>query len=84
MTKKYLLIVFDSTHMAIKTEKKLANLDVDIIPTPRDLTAACGISIKASIELLEEIKELMGDDYGHLNKFYEVTKIEKTLTFNMI
>lgn len=84
MIEKFILIAFDSTHMAIKVEKLLSGLDVDIIPTPRELTAACGISIKASIVELDAITERIGDDYGNLNTFYEVIKEGKKLTFNKL
>lgn len=84
MIEKFILIAFDSTHMAIKVEKLLLGLDVDIIPTPRELTAACGISIKASISELDTIIEKIGDDYGNLNTFYEVIKEGKILTFNKL
>lgn len=81
---KYLLITFESTQFAIKTEKKLKNLSVDTIPTPRQLTASCGISIKASLDDIDDIELLMGDDYKKLNKFYEVTKIGREVTFKVI
>lgn len=84
MIEKFLLIAFDSTHMAIKIEKILLDLDIDIIPTPRELTAACGISIKAPLNELDTIKVRLGEDYGNLNTFYEVLKENKKLIFKRL
>ncbi len=84
MGKEYLIITFESTHMAMKIEKILVDLEIEMIPTPRHLSAACGISIKADVKLLERIKSKMGDHYGHLNQFYSVTVRDKEKTFKAI
>lgn len=41
------LIVFDSVHHAIRTEHLLqqAGITVEMIPTPREITASCGQSV---------------------------------------
>ena len=50
---KYLL-AFESTHAAISTEKILkAHMPVSVIPTPRSITASCGISLLVEAELSE-------------------------------
>lgn len=67
------MITFESTHHAIKAEKLLGELEVEIIPTPRQLSANCGISIKAEVKDLEAIKEKMGESFGQMNTCYEVT-----------
>jgi len=71
---KYLVITFESTHKAIQAEKTLEAYDIEVIPTPRQLTANCGISLKASVEDFDSIKETMGDTYGDMNQCYEVTQ----------
>ncbi len=81
---RYLVITFESTHKAIKAEKQLAAFDVEVIPTPRQLSANCGISLKCSIEEFEEIKESMGDSYGDMNQCYEVTNNDGELYFKKI
>ncbi|MCH4887351.1 DUF3343 domain-containing protein [Acidaminobacter sp. JC074] len=80
----YLVITFESTHKAIKAEKQLASLDVEIIPTPRQLSANCGISIKARVEDLEQIKEKMEGSYGDMNQAYEVHQEDGALTFKKL
>lgn len=41
------VILFQSTHHALKSEKALksAGLDIDVIPVPREFSANCGIAI---------------------------------------
>jgi hypothetical protein len=41
------LIVFESTNMALKAERSLkgAGIPCSVIPTPREITAECGIAL---------------------------------------
>lgn len=80
----YLVITFESTHKAIKAEKDLASFEIEIIPTPRQLSANCGISIKGRIEDLEGIKLAMSDSYGDMNQAYEVLNDDGELTFKKL
>lgn len=42
----YFLITFESTHLAMQTERFLKQKHkTTVIPTPRDLTASCGLSL---------------------------------------
>jgi hypothetical protein len=43
-----ILITFASTHHALKAEKLVSGrgCDFDIIPTPRAITASCGLSLE--------------------------------------
>jgi len=63
MTKDgFILIAFDSTHLAIKVERILKGaIDVEMIPTPRSITASCGLSIKAAQEEFDYVKETLKD-----------------------
>lgn len=56
----FIAIVFDSTHLAIKVERRIKGIvDFEMIPTPRSITTSCGLSIKTSGERLSLIiKEL--------------------------
>ncbi|MBN2897327.1 MAG: DUF3343 domain-containing protein [Clostridia bacterium] len=47
-------MTFDSTHYAIKIEKRMKDAELKgvIIPTPREVSASCGLSLK----FLEEDK----------------------------
>ena len=80
----YILITFESTHLAIKTEKQLEHLDIDVIPTPRQLSTSCGISIRASIETHKQIKDLMGSGYNEMSQCYKVSKQDGILLFTKL
>lgn len=58
----YYLITFESTHLAMQAERFLKRTHkTTVVPTPRDLTASCGLSLMldmATEELaLAELKE---------------------------
>lgn len=74
----FYVIAFDSTHYAIRTEKKLKEkLKVDMIPTPREISVSCGLSVKFKIEDLETVlNELMDYDKKGLHLF-KFTKHEE-------
>lgn len=76
------VIVFDSTHFAIFAEKTLKNFDIkaDIIPTPREISASCGLSIKFSYEDLEKIKDIIVNQNITINGIYEISDKEKGRT----
>lgn len=42
------VITFDSTHHAIKAEKEIKkeNINIKTIPTPREVSVSCGLSLK--------------------------------------
>ena len=74
MEKEFYVIVFDSTHHAIQTEKRLKdNFQIEVIPTPREITASCGLSIKFSHREYNEIIGELLEEEGKLKIF----KIEK-------
>lgn len=57
MEKIFYCLTFDSTHYAIKIEKRMKATSVKgvMIPTPREVSASCGLSLK----FLEDDKETM-------------------------
>ncbi len=58
----FCVIVFESTHDAIRTEKAVKKvLDVELIPTPREITASCGLSLKFKVEELTTIREVVSE-----------------------
>lgn len=48
------VIAFESTHAAMAAQKVLSGLRFDVIPTPSDISASCGISLRIDDSLLEE------------------------------
>ena len=55
--KKFYVIAFDSTHYAISTEKKLtaSGAPITMVPTPREISTSCGLSIRILDENLERV-----------------------------
>lgn len=84
MKYKYIIMTFESTHMAIKTEKLLSGVDIDVLPTPRQISTSCGISIKIPFDSLDIIKEKMGNNFGNLNKIYGATQNNNEIIFEEI
>lgn len=67
------VISFNSTHHAIKSEKilKEGGFELTVLPTPREITASCGISIAIEEGKIDEIVNLLnskGIDYGGVYK----------------
>lgn len=56
----YYLITFSNTHTAIAAQKFLTGkIPFLVMPTLREISSSCGISIKITEARLEEIKELL-------------------------
>ena len=49
-----IVISFESTHAAMAAQKLLEGLRFDVIPTPPQVTATCGIALRLGDDLLEE------------------------------
>jgi len=61
----FCLMTFISTQHALRAEKTLEKnkiIDFIIVPTPRDISNGCGLSIKFICEEQETIKELISDN----------------------
>lgn len=54
-----MLIAFDSTQQALRAELLLEyeDIDIDICPTPKEITAGCALSIEFAEEDLEQVKQ---------------------------
>lgn len=59
-TESFCVVVFESTHDAIKTEKAIkATLKVELIPTPREISASCGLSVKFKVEEAQTVRGIV-------------------------
>jgi len=57
---RYGVILFSSSHDAIRAEKLLHQvLPVTLIPTPRRFSASCGIALRFDAACLAQVSELM-------------------------
>lgn len=58
--KPFYFIAFDSTHYAILFEEALiASFDVELIPTPRDVSASCGLALRFKEEDVAAIRQAL-------------------------
>ncbi|PAB58468.1 DUF3343 domain-containing protein [Anaeromicrobium sediminis] len=74
LDKEFYVLAFDSTHYAINTEKKLKeHLKIETIPTPREISTSCGLSIKFGVELLDKVMELVKEDLNNM-KLYRIVR----------
>lgn len=55
---QFILLVAESTHLIMKTEARLKELNIvcRILPLPSQLKASCGLSIKIDLNDLELVK----------------------------
>jgi hypothetical protein len=56
-----MLIAFDSTQQALRAEMLLeyADIEIDIRPTPKQITAGCALSIEFPGNQLEQVREII-------------------------
>jgi len=76
-TEEFNLISFESTHMAIKSEKLLKEVDLDIriIPVPREITSSCGLSLRINPKDYEESRAILDKNKIEMSGCYLVKKI---------
>lgn len=77
MKEEFYVIVFESTHYAIAAEKlfKEQGYKFDIIPTPRQITHSCGLSIRLEKQDTKDIEKQMKDAKIIIKGIYEIQKI---------
>ncbi|HBK85383.1 MAG TPA: hypothetical protein DDZ53_05070 [Firmicutes bacterium] len=71
----YILMTFDSTHYALAAETILleAKLSPDIQPTPRELSASCGLAIAIPLAEREQAKQLLQQNSISYRAIYRVS-----------
>jgi len=59
-----LLIAFDSTQQALRAEMLLeyADIEIDIRPTPKEVTAGCALSIEFPEDSLQDVREIIANE----------------------
>ncbi len=79
-TKDCILITFASTHSAIEFERTAKEMGVPmrLIPTPRSISASCGLTARLDTELLATARRLAETYRIRLGKTYrkQGTRIE--------
>lgn len=78
MEENFYVVSFDSTHHAIKAEKlfKENNLNIKMMPTPREITASCGLSIRFEVEDLEAVESIIIKDELSIKGKYLIKRAE--------
>lgn len=74
LNKEMYIIAFDSTHHAIKAEKEIKNkkISVKTIPTPREVSVSCGLSIKFDYDDLNRIKDIIAEYNLSISGIYKI------------
>lgn len=70
------VVTFESTSHAIKGEKVLKeeNIKIKTIPTPREITSSCGLSIRFKLEDLDTIEGTIKSNDLAINGMYKMIK----------
>ncbi len=72
--KEFFLAVFDSTHHALKFEKVMKdnNININIIPVPREITANCGLAVMFSGEDNHNVRQTAAANELIIKGYYNV------------
>ena len=68
------VIIFKTTTSAIRSEKitKKEGLDVKLIPTPREYSTDCGISLLFSLEDREKVINILNEKKIEISDIHEM------------
>jgi Protein of unknown function (DUF3343). len=71
-----MLAAFDSTQQALRAEMlfEYMGIEIDIRPTPKEITAGCAISIDFPDESLEEIVNIIRQEQVEIRGIYILTE----------
>lgn len=80
--KEYCVVTFNSTQCALLGEKNLVekNVDLIVIPTPREISAECGLALKFFCRDLELVRRELAGAGVDTGGFYKLDKTEKGTT----
>ncbi|HLR36267.1 MAG TPA: DUF3343 domain-containing protein [Tissierellales bacterium] len=70
------VVTFESTSHAIRGEKSLKeeNIKIKTIPTPREITSSCGLSIRFNLEDLNTIENVIESNKLAISGIYKMIK----------
>lgn len=73
---EYGLITFKSTQFALQGEAVFKEEDIHFktIPTPRDVSHSCGLSLLFAIDDLERVKKLIENEKIDIDELYKYIK----------
>ena len=66
------LVVFESVHQAIRAEQRLlkAGIRVELLPTPREISASCGQSLSFPADARETLLEILEQEKIEFSGIY--------------
>lgn len=69
-----MLIAFDSTQQALRAEMLLeyVDIEIDICPTPKEITAGCALSIHFPADDLATVKQVIVDEHVEVRGIFEL------------
>lgn len=72
------IVSFNSTHHAIRTDKMLSESGVTstTLPTPREITASCGISIRFLYNDIEKVNQILKENNIEFKGIFKITRLE--------
>ena len=71
------IVAFNSTHHAIRTDKLLneKNLKVTTLPTPREISSSCGISVRFLKEDMNVVVESLEENEILYHGIFKVNRL---------
>lgn len=68
------IIIFQSTHQALKAEKTLkrASLKCKMIPLPRKFSSNCGLALKIDLTIKPQIEAVLLDNSIEYQGIYDI------------
>ncbi|MNR55276.1 hypothetical protein D3C85_1756090 [compost metagenome] len=72
MMDNWLVMAFDSTQQALRAEMLLeyAEIEMDLFPTPKEITAGCALSIQFEPESLTVVKDIVKSERVEIRGIY--------------
>lgn len=79
MKNKYCVVTFHITQHALAFEKKMLdnNVEVKLMPVPRQVSSSCGTAAKVDCNLKEDILNFCKENNMDIEGFFEIEKEEK-------
>lgn len=76
MDSSQMLIAFDSTQQALRAEMLLeyADIEIDICPTPKEITAGCALSIQFPAEEIKMVTEIIASENVEIRGIYFISE----------
>ncbi|MFR9711269.1 DUF3343 domain-containing protein [Paenibacillus sp. MB22_1] len=72
MEEEWLVMAFDSTQQALRAEMLLeyAEVEIDLFPTPKEITAGCALSIRFPQMSLDVVKQIITSESVEIRGIY--------------